>query len=158
MLAALDRHLRLNDSKIFIARDREFVKCRQVLEGKARALREKATKKDQMQQKHLPFKMKSSYGKIVFVANKIQSHRQNSRPVLSSLPIQHNRTATPACQTVSPPLSWLSGEDKLQSWSWCFSKQQELNAGRSLPIPSLNLKFRFAAAVTAKTVNENYFH
>ena len=25
---------------------------------------------------------------------------QNSRTVLSSLPIQHNRTATPACQTV----------------------------------------------------------
>ena len=25
---------------------------------------------------------------------------QNSRPVLSSLPIQHNQTATPACQTV----------------------------------------------------------
>ncbi|XP_068738982.1 uncharacterized protein KIAA1958-like [Montipora capricornis] len=41
MLAALDRHLKQNDSKISIAKDREFVKCRQVLEGKARALREK---------------------------------------------------------------------------------------------------------------------
>ena len=41
MLAALDRHLKENDSKISIAKDREFVKCRQVLEGKARALREK---------------------------------------------------------------------------------------------------------------------
>ena len=33
----------------------------------------KATENDQMQQKHLPFKMKSSYGKIVYLANKIQS-------------------------------------------------------------------------------------
>ena len=41
MLAALDRHLKQSDSKISIAKDREFVKCRQVLEGKARALREK---------------------------------------------------------------------------------------------------------------------
>jgi len=41
MLAALDRHLKQNDSKISIAKDREFVKCRQVLEGKARTLREK---------------------------------------------------------------------------------------------------------------------
>ena len=41
MLAALDRHLKQNDSKISIAKDGEFVKCRQVLEGKARALREK---------------------------------------------------------------------------------------------------------------------
>ncbi|XP_068756877.1 uncharacterized protein KIAA1958-like [Montipora capricornis] len=41
MLAALHRHLKQNDSKISIAKDREFVKCRQVLERKARALREK---------------------------------------------------------------------------------------------------------------------
>ena len=41
MLAALDRHLKQNDSKISIAKDREFFKCRQVLEGKAGALREK---------------------------------------------------------------------------------------------------------------------
>ena len=41
MLAALDRHLKQNDSKISIAKDRELVKCRQVLEGKARVLREK---------------------------------------------------------------------------------------------------------------------
>ena len=33
MLAAIDRHLKQNDSKISIAKDREFVKCRQVLEG-----------------------------------------------------------------------------------------------------------------------------
>ena len=41
ILGALDRHLKQNDSKIFIAKDREFVKCSQVLEGRARALREK---------------------------------------------------------------------------------------------------------------------
>ena len=41
MLAALDRHLKQNDSKISIAKDRKFDKCRQVLEGKERALREK---------------------------------------------------------------------------------------------------------------------
>jgi len=41
MLAALDRHLKQNHSKISIAKDREFVKCRQVLEGKTRALRKK---------------------------------------------------------------------------------------------------------------------
>ena len=73
MLAALDRHLKQNDSKISIAKEREFVKCRQVLDGKARALREKGHG-DQMQQKHLPSKMKSSYGKIVYLASKIQSH------------------------------------------------------------------------------------
>ena len=41
MLATIDRQLKENDSKITIAKDREFVKYRQVLEGKARALREK---------------------------------------------------------------------------------------------------------------------
>ncbi|XP_068691379.1 uncharacterized protein KIAA1958-like [Montipora foliosa] len=45
MLAALDRHLKQNDSKISIAKDREFVKCRQVLEGKARALRKTTEKR-----------------------------------------------------------------------------------------------------------------
>ena len=45
MLAALDRHLKQNDSKISIAKVREFVKCRQVLEGKARAIREKKPRK-----------------------------------------------------------------------------------------------------------------
>ena len=68
MLAAIDRHLKQNDSKISIAKDREFVKCRQVLEGKSRALCEKGHGK----LKHLPSKMKSSYGKIVKLANKIQ--------------------------------------------------------------------------------------
>ena len=41
MLAALDRHLGQNESKISIANDREFMVCGQVLEGKARTLREK---------------------------------------------------------------------------------------------------------------------
>jgi len=41
MLAALDRHLKKNDSKVSIAKDREFVEYRQVLEGKASAFREK---------------------------------------------------------------------------------------------------------------------
>ena len=45
MLAALDRHLKHNDSKISIAKDRECVKYRQVLEGKAKALREKGHRK-----------------------------------------------------------------------------------------------------------------
>ena len=45
MLAAIDRHHKQNDSKISIAKDREFVKCRHVLEGKARALREKGNGK-----------------------------------------------------------------------------------------------------------------
>ena len=68
MLAAIGRHLKQNDSKMSIAKDREFVKCRQVLEGKARALREKGHGK----LKQLPSKMKSSYGKIVYLVNKIQ--------------------------------------------------------------------------------------
>ena len=38
MSAAIDRHLKYFDSKISTAKDREFVKCKQVLEGKARAL------------------------------------------------------------------------------------------------------------------------
>ena len=45
MLAALDRHLKQNDNKISIAKDQEFVKCRQVPKGKARALREKRPRK-----------------------------------------------------------------------------------------------------------------
>ena len=68
--------------------------------GKSKSSSRKGHEKGPNATKHLPFKMKSSYGKIVFVANKIQSHRQNSRPVLSSLPIQHNRAATPASHTV----------------------------------------------------------
>ena len=44
-MAALDRHLKHNGSKISIAKDRDFVKCRQVLEGKARVLREKSPRK-----------------------------------------------------------------------------------------------------------------
>ena len=52
----------------------------------------------------------------------------------------------------SPPLSWLSGDDKLRSWRWCFSTKQQLNTGRSLPVPYLNLWFRFTAAATAEAV------
>ena len=112
-----------------------------------------------MQQKHLPFKMKSSYGKIVYLTNKIQSHRQNFRPVLSSLPIQHNGTAAPACQAVVHHFHRCQVTINYRARvNWCFSRKQQLNAGRSLPIPCLNLRFRFAAAVTAKTVIENYFH
>ena len=88
MLAAIDRHHKQNDGKMSIAKDGEFVKCRQVLEGKARALREKGHGK----LKHLPSKMKSSYGK-----NRVVSEQN---PNLSSLPIQNNCTATPASQTV----------------------------------------------------------
>ena len=68
MLAAVDRHHKQNDGKISKAKEREFVKWRQVLEGKARALREKGHGK----LKHLPSKMKSSYGKTVYLANEIQ--------------------------------------------------------------------------------------
>ena len=42
MLPALDRHFKQNDSEISIAKDQEFVKCRQVLEGKRLALFAKA--------------------------------------------------------------------------------------------------------------------
>ena len=41
MLAALDRRLKHNDSNIFIAKDLEFVKSKQVRVGKARAFCEK---------------------------------------------------------------------------------------------------------------------
>ena len=41
MLAVLDRHLRQNESKISIAKDKEFMVSRQVLEGRARSLRER---------------------------------------------------------------------------------------------------------------------
>ena len=41
ILAVLDKHLRQNESKISIENDGEFMVSRQVLEGKARALREK---------------------------------------------------------------------------------------------------------------------
>ena len=45
LLTALDRHLKQNGSIMSIAKDQEFVNCRQVLEGKARAFREKAIQK-----------------------------------------------------------------------------------------------------------------
>ena len=37
MLAALDRHLRQNRSKISLVKDREFMVCRQVLGGKCKS-------------------------------------------------------------------------------------------------------------------------
>ena len=40
LLSGLDRYLKDSEAKFSIARDREFLKCRQVLEGKARSLRE----------------------------------------------------------------------------------------------------------------------
>ena len=40
MIASLDRHLKEAGSSISIAKDREFVNSRKVLEGKARFLRE----------------------------------------------------------------------------------------------------------------------
>ena len=57
MLAAIDRHLKQNDSKISIAKNREFVKHRQVKQ-------ELFEKLGHGKLKHLPSKMKSSYGKI----------------------------------------------------------------------------------------------
>ena len=75
MLATIDRHLKQNDSKITIAKDREFVKCRmRSWREKQELFAKKATENDLMQLKHLPPKMKISYGKIVYLANKIQSH------------------------------------------------------------------------------------
>ena len=45
MLAALDGLFERNNNKISIAKDRGFVKCRQVREEKAKALREKGHRK-----------------------------------------------------------------------------------------------------------------
>ena len=87
MLAAIDRHLKQNDSKISIAKDREFVKCRQGLEEKARALREKGHRKQKL----------TVQDEEQLWKNRVLSEQN---PNLSSLPIQHNRTATPASQTV----------------------------------------------------------
>ena len=57
---------------------------------------------------------------------------QYSCPVLSSF-----HSAQPysnsSLPNSSPPLSWLS-DDKVRSWSWCFSTRQQLNSGRNLPI------------------------
>ena len=55
----------------------EFVKCKQVPEGKGRGLREKGLGK---RPKHLTSKMKSSYGKIVYF-----SVEQTSKSVLYTL-------------------------------------------------------------------------
>ena len=67
MLADLDRYLRQNESKISIAKDREFMVCRHLLWGeKQELLARKATENDQMQQKHLLSKMKSSYGRTKY--------------------------------------------------------------------------------------------
>ena len=52
----------------------------------------------------------------------------------------------------SPALSWLSGDKKLWCWHWFFSVKQQLNTGRSLPVPYLNLWFCSTTTVTAKTV------
>ena len=68
MLAAFDRPLKHNNNKISLARDRRFVKCRQVREGKARAPREKghgkrpkATKTLTVQDEELWAAMEISY-------------------------------------------------------------------------------------------------
>jgi len=42
----------------------------------------------------------------IIISSPVGQQVQNSRPVLSSLPIQHNRTATPACQTVVHHFHW----------------------------------------------------
>ena len=82
----------------------------------------------------------------------------NSRPVLSSLPIQHSYTATPACQIVVNHFYGCQVTINYGAGVGVFQERLQLNAGIKLPIPCLNLRFRFAAAVTAKTVIENYFH
>ena len=74
MLAAIDRHFKQNDSKISIAKDREFVKCRQVLEGKARALREKGHGKRPNATKALTVQDEEQLWKNRVLGDKIQSH------------------------------------------------------------------------------------
>ena len=86
----------------------------------------------------------------------------NVKPTINSVYIKNDLATQPysdsSLPNSSPTLSWFSGDDKLRSRSWCFSTKQQLNARRNLPIRCLNLRFRFAAAVTAKTVTENYVH
>ena len=71
-VAALEQ----NDGKISTAKDRKFVKCRQVLEGKARALRRERLRKTTERHKstYHALKMKSSHGKTEYWANTIQNH------------------------------------------------------------------------------------
>ena len=53
MIAALDRHLKENGYKQSIIRDREFFTSKQVLEGKARRLREEGKGKRQNKARRL---------------------------------------------------------------------------------------------------------
>ena len=101
--------------------------CRRVLQGEGRALREKGHGK----LKHRP-RWRAAMEKSCTSRTKSKSFQfaHSTQPYSdASLP---NST---------PPLSWLSGHDKLPSWRWCFSTQ-----------PQLNLRESFTAAVTAKTV------
>jgi len=106
LLAALDRHLKQNDSKISIAKDREFVKCRQVLEGKARALREKGHRK-------LPNVTKGPQS--TYEEGDAAEQLQISGSEFPSSFFQFAHSAQPysdaSLPNSTPPLSWLSGDD-----------------------------------------------
>ena len=62
MIASLDRHLKEAGSSISIAKDREFVNSRKVIEGKARFLREQGYGKRPRASKTLTTMTKSCCG------------------------------------------------------------------------------------------------
>ena len=57
------------------------------------------------------------------ISSPVSQQIHNTRPVLSSLLIQQNH---PACQTMSPPLPWLSSDNQLRRWRWCFAARKQL--------------------------------
>ena len=122
MLAALDRHLRHNQSKLSITKDRELVKCRQVLEGKARALRDKGNRKRPNATRALTVQDEEHLWENRVLGEQNQSHSEPC-PLLSSFAHSAQPYSDSSLPNSSQPLSWLSSDDKLRSWSWCFSRK-----------------------------------
>ena len=78
-----------------------IVKCRQVPEGKARALRKKGHGKRPNATKTLTVQDEEQLWKNRVLGEQKPTSLRIPVQFFSSLPIQHNRTATLACQTES---------------------------------------------------------
>ena len=98
-MAALDRHLKHDDSNLFMAKDREFVIADRYWRESKRSSRKWPRKTAKCNKSTYRSRLRAGMEKSCTWRTKSKvSH--NSRPVISTLPIQHNRTATPACQKV----------------------------------------------------------
>ena len=83
---------------------------------------------------------------------------QNSRPVLSSLPIQHNHTATPACQTVVHHFHSCQVTINYGAGVGVFQQSSNLTLGEAYPYLILSCGFASPLQWLLKPWFENYFH